>query len=63
MAIFEFNANNPKLKTGETVSRFELNSSVKQPFSGESLQENQKINMAGFILDRKIEISELQPTT
>ena len=33
------------------MSRLELNSSVKQPFSGESLQENQKINQAGFILD------------
>ena len=43
-AIFESHANNPKLKTGETVSRFELNSLVKQPFRGESLLENQKIN-------------------
>ena len=43
-AVFESHANNPKLKTGETVSRFELNSSVKQPFRGESLLENQKIN-------------------
>ena len=60
-AIFESHANNPKLKTGETVSRFELNSSVKQPFRGESLLENQKINQAGLILDQKIEISELQP--
>ena len=59
--IFESHANNPKLKTGETVSRFELNSSVKQPFRGESLLENQKINKAGLILDQKIEISELQP--
>ena len=32
------------------MSRFELNSSVKQPFRGE-----------GLILDQKIEISELQP--
>ena len=60
-AIFESHANNPKLKTGETVSRFELNSSVKQPFRGESLLENQKINWEGLILDQKIEISELQP--
>ena len=60
-AIFESHANNPKLKTGETVSRFELNSSVKQPFRGESLLENQKINQASLILDQKIEISELQP--
>ena len=59
-AIFESHANNPKLKTGETVSRFELNSSVKQPFRGESLLENQKINQAGLILHQKIEISELQ---
>ena len=43
-AIVESHANNPTLKTGETVSRFELNSSVKQPFRGESLLENQKIN-------------------
>ena len=43
-AIFESPANNPKLKTGETVSRFELNSNVKQPFRGESLLENQKIS-------------------
>ena len=60
-AIFESQANNPKIKTGETVSRFELNSSVKQPFRGESLLENQKINWKGLILDQKIEISELQP--
>ena len=60
-AIFESHANNPKLKTGETVSRFELNSQVKQQFKGESLLEYQKINQAGFILDQKIEISELQP--
>ena len=60
-AIFESQANNPKIKTGETVSRFELNSSVKQPFRGESLLENQKINWEGLILDQKIEISELQP--
>ena len=43
------------------MSRFELNSSVKQPLRGESLLENQKINQAGLILDQKIEISELQP--
>ena len=43
-AIFESQANNPKIKTGETVSRFELNSSVKQLFRGERLLENQKIN-------------------
>ena len=44
-AIFESHANrNPKLKTRETVSRFELNSSVKQLFRGERLLENQKIN-------------------
>ena len=61
-AIFESQANNPKIKTGETVSRFELNSSVKQPFRGESLLENQKINWEGVILDQKIEISELQPS-
>ena len=60
-AIFKSQANNPKIKTGETVSRFELNSSVKQPFRGESLLENQKINWEGLILDQKIEISELQP--
>ena len=60
-AIFESQTNNPKIKTGETVSRFELNSSVKQPFRGESLLENQKINWEGLILDQKIEISELQP--
>ena len=42
-AIFESHANNPTLKTGEAVSRFELNSSVKQPFRGERLLENQKI--------------------
>ena len=60
-AIFESHANNPTLKTGETVSRFELNSSVKQRFRGESLLENQKINWKGLILDQKIEISELQP--
>ena len=59
--LLEFYANNPKLKTGETVSRFELNSSVKQPFRSESLLGNQKINQAGLILDQKIEISELQP--
>ena len=41
-AIFECHANNPKLRTGETVSRFELNSSVKQ--RGKSLPENQNIN-------------------
>ena len=40
--IFESHANNPKLKTGETVSRFGLNSSVKEPPRGESLLENQK---------------------
>ena len=60
-AIFESQANNPKIKTGETVSRFELHSSVKQPFRGESLLENQKINWEGLILDQKIAISELQP--
>ena len=60
-AIFESHANNPKLKTGETVSRFELNRPVKQPSRGESLLENQKINQAGFILDLRTEISELQP--
>ena len=60
-AIFESHANNPKLKTGETESRFELNSSVKQSFRGESLLENQKINLADLIFDQKIEISELQP--
>ena len=60
-AIFESHAIDPKLKTGETVSRFELNSSVKQPFRGESLLENQKINWEGLILDQKIEISEPQP--
>ena len=60
-AIFESHANSPKLKTGETVSRFDLNSSVKQLFRGESLLQNQKINQAGLILDHKIEISELQP--
>ena len=43
------------------MSRFELNSSVKQLFRGESLLENQKINWEGLILDQKIEISELQP--
>ena len=43
------------------MSRFELNSSVKKPFRGESLLENQKINWEGLILDQKIEISELQP--
>ena len=36
-AIFECHANNPKLKTGESVSRFEFNSSVKQLSRGESL--------------------------
>ena len=41
--IFESRADKPKL-TGKTVSRFELNSSVKQPFRGESLLENQKVN-------------------
>ena len=46
---------------GETVSCFKSNSSINQPFRGESLLENQKINYAGFILDEKIEISELQP--
>ena len=30
------------------MSRFELNSSVKQPFRGESLLENQKINWEGL---------------
>ena len=60
-AIFESQANNPKIKTSETVSRLELNSSVKQSFRGESLLENQKINWEGLILDQKIEISELQP--
>ena len=44
------------------LSRFDLNSSVKQPFRGESLLENQKINWEGVILDQKIEISELQPS-
>ena len=43
-AIFECYANNPKLKRGETVSRFELNSSVKQLSRGESLPKNQNIN-------------------
>ena len=43
-AIFESHANNLKLKTGENVSCFELNSLVKQLFRGESLLENQKIN-------------------
>ena len=61
VAIFESHANNPKLETGETLSCFELNSSVKQLCRGESFLENQKINQAGFILDQKIEISELQP--
>ena len=60
-AIFESHANNPKLKTGETVSRFELNSSVKKPFRGASLLENQKIDWEGLILHQKIEISEQQP--
>ena len=60
-AIFESQANNPKIKTSETVSRLELNSSVKQSFKGESLLENRKINWEGLILDQKIEISELQP--
>ena len=36
-AIFECHANNPKLKTDESVSRFEFNSSVKQLSRGESL--------------------------
>ena len=55
---------NPMLtiRSSKQVSRFELlNSSVKQPFRGESLLENQKINQAGLILDQKVEISELQP--
>ena len=42
-AIFESHANNPKLKTGETVSRFELNNSGKKAFRGESVLENKKI--------------------
>ena len=36
-AIFESHADSPKLKTGETVPRFELNSSVKQLSRGDSL--------------------------
>ena len=43
-AIFECHANNPKLKTGETVSRFELNSLVKQLSRGKILPKNQNIN-------------------
>ena len=43
-AIFESHADNPKFQTSETVSRFELNSSVKQLSRGASLLENQKIN-------------------
>ena len=43
-AIFESSANNPTLKTGETVSRFELNSLVKQLSRGKSLLENHKIS-------------------
>ena len=53
--------NNPKLKTGETVSRFELHSPLSKPFRGERLLENQNINQAGLSLDQKIEISEQQP--
>ena len=41
---FEFHADNPKLKTDETVSCFELNRSVKQLSRDDSLLENQKIN-------------------
>ena len=41
---FEVHADNPNLKTGETVSCFELNSSVKQLSRDERLLENQKIN-------------------
>ena len=43
-AIFECHANNPKLKTGETVSRSELNSLVKQLSRGKILPKNQNIN-------------------
>ena len=45
-ARFECHANNLKLKTGQTVSRFVLNSSVKQLSRGESLPKNQNINQA-----------------
>ena len=54
--IFECHANNPNLKTNETVSRFVLNSSVKHLSRGERLPKNQNINQAGFILGQKIEI-------
>ena len=43
------------------MSRFELNSSVKQLSRGKSLPKNQNINQAGFILGQKIAIEELQP--
>ena len=42
--IFESHADNPKPKTSETLSGFELNSSVKQQSGGGRLLENQKIN-------------------
>ena len=40
--LFESYADNPKLKTGETVSHFELNSLVKQLSRVEFAQESQK---------------------
>ena len=42
--IFECHANNPNLKTDETVSRFVLNNSVKHLSRGERLPKNQNIN-------------------
>ena len=55
-AIFESHADNPKLKTGDTVSRFELNSTVKQLSKGESLLVNKKIYQAVIILSQKTQI-------
>ena len=40
--FFESHADNPKLKTAETVSHFELNSSVKQLSRVELARESEK---------------------
>ena len=45
--LFESHANNPKPKTGETVSRLELSENNCPELS---LLENQKNNLASFIL-------------
>ena len=40
--LFESHGDNPKLKTGETVSHFELNSFVKQLSRVEFARESEK---------------------